>query len=184
MGWIGVDLFFVLSGFLVSGLLFNEIKNTGKVNPKLFLIRRGFKIYPAFYFFFFSTLAIRYLINDLMFPLPKILSEIFFLQSYLDNIWLHTWSLAIEEHFYIFIAILLWVLYKKGLILKKRIMISILLSIWVVLVGLRFGYCCLELVWFLVLGSWFLELTQWLNRTRLRPPCDERTVKVGIALGD
>ena len=49
-GWIGVDIFFVLSGFLVSGLLFNEQQRTGLVRVKNFLIRRGFKIYPSFYF--------------------------------------------------------------------------------------------------------------------------------------
>src|SRR3954471_20438531 len=49
MGWIGVDLFFVLSGFLVSGLLFAEYKKFGDIHPVRFLIRRGFKIYPLFY---------------------------------------------------------------------------------------------------------------------------------------
>ena len=50
-GWAGVDLFFVLSGFLVSGLLFREYKKTGTVRIGRFLIRRGFKIYPTFYIF-------------------------------------------------------------------------------------------------------------------------------------
>src|SRR5689334_20467843 len=56
MGWIGVDLFFVLSGFLVSGLLFAEYQKFGNIDTKRFLIRRGFKIYPAFYFSVFVTL--------------------------------------------------------------------------------------------------------------------------------
>jgi peptidoglycan/LPS O-acetylase OafA/YrhL len=50
-GWIGVDLFFILSGFLVSGLLFTEYKNTGSFRPGSFLIRRGFKLYPSLFFF-------------------------------------------------------------------------------------------------------------------------------------
>lgn len=50
IGWIGVDLFFVLSGFLVSGLLFKEYIKYGNIKPILFLIRRGLKIYPLFYF--------------------------------------------------------------------------------------------------------------------------------------
>ena len=55
-GWLfGVPLFFVLSGFLVSGLLFAEYKKSGTLNVKRFLIRRGLKIYPAFYFLIFST---------------------------------------------------------------------------------------------------------------------------------
>src|SRR5437867_3544975 len=49
-GWIGVDVFFVLSGFLVSGLLFADYKRYDHLFPIRFYIRRGFKIYPAFYF--------------------------------------------------------------------------------------------------------------------------------------
>ncbi len=49
LGWVGVDLFFVLSGFLVSGLLFREYQQDGQLLPGRFLIRRGFKIYPQFY---------------------------------------------------------------------------------------------------------------------------------------
>ena len=48
IGWIGVDLFFVLSGFLISGLLFREFRDTGSIDVKRFLIRRGLKIYPSF----------------------------------------------------------------------------------------------------------------------------------------
>ncbi|HXJ16319.1 MAG TPA: acyltransferase, partial [Candidatus Polarisedimenticolia bacterium] len=48
-GWAGVDLFFVLSGFLISGLLFTEYKKRGSIDFKRFFIRRGLKIYPAFY---------------------------------------------------------------------------------------------------------------------------------------
>ena len=45
-----VDRFFVLSGFLISGLLFSEYKATGAINLRRFWIRRGFKINPPFYF--------------------------------------------------------------------------------------------------------------------------------------
>src|SRR5262245_40410993 len=44
-GWVGVDLFFVLSGFLVSGLLFAEYARSGRISPWRFYVRRGFKIY-------------------------------------------------------------------------------------------------------------------------------------------
>ncbi len=49
IGWVGVDLFFVLSGFWVSGLLFREYKKTTKINFIRFFVRRGLKIYPLFY---------------------------------------------------------------------------------------------------------------------------------------
>src|SRR5579862_6467579 len=55
VGWIGVDLFFVLSGFLISGLLFSEYKKRHAISLKQFFIRRGLKIYPAFYVFLLLT---------------------------------------------------------------------------------------------------------------------------------
>ncbi|MGV3632340.1 MAG: acyltransferase family protein [Bacteroidota bacterium] len=50
-GWLGVDLFFVLSGFLVAGLLFAEYKKHGAIDLKRFLVKRAFKILPPFYVF-------------------------------------------------------------------------------------------------------------------------------------
>ena len=47
-GWAGVDLFFVLSGFLVSSILFREWQRSAKLHAGRFLVRRAFKIYPAF----------------------------------------------------------------------------------------------------------------------------------------
>jgi peptidoglycan/LPS O-acetylase OafA/YrhL len=49
MGFVGVDLFFVLSGFLISGLLYQEYHKRGAISFPQFFIRRGLKIYPAFY---------------------------------------------------------------------------------------------------------------------------------------
>lgn len=103
-GWVGVDLFFVLSGFLIASLLFREFNRDGKIDMKRFLIRRGFKIYPAFWLFLAATLAVRFMKKDIP-PLNDILGEVLFLQNYIGRIWGHTWSLAVEEHFYIGIAI-------------------------------------------------------------------------------
>ena len=47
-GWVGVDIFFVMSGYLVARLLFQEHARTGGISLKTFFVRRGFKIYPAF----------------------------------------------------------------------------------------------------------------------------------------
>lgn len=52
-GWIGVDLFFVLSGFPVGGLTLEEWRVTGKVDAIRFLKRRAFRIWPAYYLFLF-----------------------------------------------------------------------------------------------------------------------------------
>ncbi len=84
-GWIGVDLFFVLSGFLISGLLFSEYAETGTINLGRFLLRRGLKIYPAYYFFVLFWLP---------FNLHQLkLSDLFFMQSYFPGYWGHDSSL-------------------------------------------------------------------------------------------
>lgn len=47
-GWLGVDVFFVLSGFLIGSQLFKEISRTGRLDIKSFYIRRAFRIFPTF----------------------------------------------------------------------------------------------------------------------------------------
>ncbi|MFK7050319.1 O-acetyltransferase OatA [Flavobacterium columnare] len=102
MGWIGVDLFFVLSGFLVSGLLFKEYQKHNKIDGKRFLIRRGFKIYPIFYLFYILYL-IPFYSNNKILDFRKIATDLLFLQNYATG-WGYaypaSWSLAVEEHFY------------------------------------------------------------------------------------
>ena len=104
-GWVGVDLFFVLSGFLVSSLMFREHRRYGQVNLTRFLIRRGFKIYPAFWVFLAFSICVQCRLGYGP-SLKNVLGELLFLQNYLGAIWNHTWSLAIEEHFYLGIAAL------------------------------------------------------------------------------
>ena len=105
-GWAGVDLFFVLSGFLVSGLLFREWRRTGRVRAVRFLIRRAFRIYPAFYVYL-AVIAPVFLYLRLPLSAWALPTEVFFLQSYFyGNVFLgHTWSMAVEEHFYLLLAL-------------------------------------------------------------------------------
>jgi peptidoglycan/LPS O-acetylase OafA/YrhL len=105
-GWVGVDLFFVLSGFLISGLLYSEYKKRGAINYPRFFIRRGLKIYPAFFIMILVTFLARQIIG-LPNPGAAYLRELLFVQNYKIGIWQHTWSLGVEEHFYIFLPILL-----------------------------------------------------------------------------
>ncbi|MEZ0539747.1 acyltransferase family protein [Fibrella arboris] len=109
MGWIGVDLFFVLSGFLVSGLLFREYKKHGDIKPSTFLIRRGFKIYPIYYLMYAVYLIPLYLSHTI--STGKLLADLTFIQNYISG-WGYafeaSWSLAVEEHFYFGLALILW----------------------------------------------------------------------------
>lgn len=105
-GWIGVDLFFVLSGFLVSGILFAEWRTSGRVRLGRFLIRRAFKIYPQFYVLLAIT-TIPWVSSRLQTGPDEWIGELFFLQNYIGRIWPQTWSLAVEEHFYLALALLI-----------------------------------------------------------------------------
>jgi peptidoglycan/LPS O-acetylase OafA/YrhL len=135
VGWAGVDLFFVLSGFLISGLLFRELKVTGTLDLKRFLIRRGLKIYPAFYAFLVAMALLTAISWHQHFPWRIFLTAGLFVQNYSHDSALllkHTWSLAIEEHFYLLLAALF------AFLLPKRI--HAIPFIWV---GLMLG--CLAL---------------------------------------
>jgi peptidoglycan/LPS O-acetylase OafA/YrhL len=105
-GWVGVDLFFVLSGFLVSGLLFTEYKSRGRLGVGRFYMRRGWKIYPPF-FVLIAVTVLMTVREGLPIRQARLASELFFLQSYLPGLWHHTWSLAVEEHFYLLLPLAL-----------------------------------------------------------------------------
>ena len=99
-GGSGVDLFFVLSGFLVGGLLLKEYKNTGTLRVSAFIFRRGFKIWPAYYFF----LLLQVLSHS--HPLKSFLwQNVFHVQNYVGSSITHTWTLSLEEHFYLLLAL-------------------------------------------------------------------------------
>ncbi|WP_395334612.1 acyltransferase [Novosphingobium sp. BL-8H] len=101
IGWAGVDLFFVLSGFLIGGLLFSEYENEGGFRPGRFLIRRAFKIWPVLYSFILLQLLIR------QHPWQSYFFQcLFHVQNYFPTPLSQLWSLAVEEQFYLAFAIL------------------------------------------------------------------------------
>jgi len=106
----------VLSGFLIAGLLFKEYAAHGKIAFGRFFIRRGFKIYPPYYAMIFVTLLPLFFRMGNAKTLREVLPWLVYLQNYfytpVGAIWGHTWSLAIEEQFYLFIPLLLIVLTK------------------------------------------------------------------------
>lgn len=104
---MGVDLFFVLSGYLIGGLLFKEWQEQAKLNVKRFLIRRGLKIYPLFYAFLALTCCYRYAYQQPIWD-KNLLGELTFTRNFLGGFWAHTWSLCVEEQFYLLMAMLMW----------------------------------------------------------------------------
>ena len=105
-GWSGVDLFFVLSGFLIGRQLWQELARTGDVRLGRFLLKRGFRIWPL-YFVMLGFIAL------LKTPKPGWVDFVF-LTNYLPNAMGRSWSLSTEEQFYIAVPLLL-------LLFKRRI---------------------------------------------------------------
>jgi peptidoglycan/LPS O-acetylase OafA/YrhL len=105
-GWTGVDLFFVLSGFLISVQLFIQIQKGQPISFKQFFLKRFFRIVPAFLlvvglYFIFPFFREK----ESLPPLWKFLT---FTQNFGLNIkdfgtFSHAWSLCVEEHFYLFL---------------------------------------------------------------------------------
>lgn len=138
-GWIGVDLFFVLSGFLVSGLLFKEYQISGRIDAGRFLIRRGFKIYPSFIAMLVLTLILErtLLKNQITFPTLSYLTDLLFIHNYVGGRWAHTWSLDVEEGFYF----LLTAFFLVGIKLKKINLSTLLITYLILLIsGIAFRF--------------------------------------------
>lgn len=124
----GVDIFFLISGFLITYILLKEKEIYGKVNIKNFFLRRGLRVWPL-YFFLIAIAPL--LVNWIDVEKPHYLSNIFFYHNYYlidTQAWLfpfaHFWSICIEEHFY-----LVWP-FIIAFIPKKRLLSVLLLVIF------------------------------------------------------
>ena len=136
-GWMGVDLFFVLSGFLVSGLLFQEFESRGRVKFGRFLIRRGFKIYPAFYVFLAVCAYPNYIVSHAAFGWTAVICEALFVQNYGPAVFNHTWSLAVEEHFYLLLVLLFLILLRRNRTRPFQAMDVLALTLPVIVLAVR-----------------------------------------------
>lgn len=112
VGLTGVEIFFVLSGFLITTLLLKEKAQNGRVSLKNFYIRRVLRIVPVAYLFL-AVLAILNRIFDVHVPLISFVASLFYIrnltQYFGDTTWhcAHFWSLGIEEQFYLIFPFIL-----------------------------------------------------------------------------
>ncbi|MDO3431373.1 acyltransferase family protein [Rhizobium sp. CBN3] len=149
-GYIGVDVFFVISGFLISQILLTEIEATGRIDFLKFYARRARRILPALFAVIFATMPFAY-----YFLLPLELtdyansvgssllfgSNIYFHftaaqygePNTLLKPFLHTWSLSVEEQFYIAFPVLLLIVRRY---LKSRFLPCVLVA-----AALSFVFC-------------------------------------------
>jgi peptidoglycan/LPS O-acetylase OafA/YrhL len=124
-GWIGVDLFFCLSAFLLTRLLVNEYKQNEKINIKHFYIRRILRIWPL-YFFYIAVCLVYLQFADT--PKGHIALNLLGLSTFTYNfvyfllvpspilVFVHLWSISFEEQFY---AVIPWVVAKMMTITTK-----------------------------------------------------------------
>ena len=106
-GWVGVDLFFVLSGWLVGGLYWRELERFGDVGLGRFWARRWLRTIPAYLVALHLVFAAKWVLSDgaLAYD-PRYL---LFVQNYEAHMpyWGLSWSLCVEEHFYLALPLVL-----------------------------------------------------------------------------
>jgi peptidoglycan/LPS O-acetylase OafA/YrhL len=107
-GALGVQIFFVISGFLITTLLLKEKVKSGKISIKKFYIRRALRIFPVAYLFILIVFILDRLFQ-LKISTSDYLSALFYYKNYISTAWElnHFWSLSVEEQFYIFFPFLL-----------------------------------------------------------------------------
>ena len=161
-GFVGVDVFFVLSGFLITGLLVAEVQKTSEISLVQFYARRVRRLLPASALTMIATLLIGAMIlapheldsaghasRSAALNISNIFFDInagdYFAPNVKSNPLLHTWSLAVEEQFYLFWPLLL--LFSLGRC--KSIKVLVLFMSGLTLVSLLIG------VWFTAKGGTF-----------------------------
>lgn len=148
-GFIGVDVFFVISGFLITGILLRSI-NDGNYSIRHFYERRIKRILPALSLVLFvsTIVALTVYLPETLKNYGKSLASVsvfssnfffwksigYFAEPIEAQPLLHTWSLAVEEQFYIFYPLLLWLLAKRAINVRNTLLLiaagSLALSIY------------------------------------------------------
>ncbi len=175
-GYLGVDVFFVISGFLITGILLKELQQTGRISIARFYERRARRLLPALLVVIIASLPLAWhfllpseLINYAWSVLSSQLfgSNIFWhyslqeygAQSALLKPFLHTWSLAVEEQYYIVFPILLGLLFRYFrryllLVIAAGIVISLEFSVWMTTRDSSFSFYMLpSRFWELLAGA-------------------------------
>lgn len=130
-GYVGVDVFFVLSGYLITSLLVREIEGTGTLDLRGFYARRARRLLPALALVLLATVVIGYIVYSpneqrefarSALATAAYVGNLYFAllgRNYLGagaelNPLLHTWSLSVEEQFYLFWPLLIWLALSSG----------------------------------------------------------------------
>lgn len=139
-GFIGVDIFFVLSGYLITTLLLREFEQNGRISLPRFYVRRILRLVPALWTLLLCMLTLVWWRDREIFP--HVLREAAWSAAYLSN-WVqafnslemgyfsHTWSLSIEEQFYLlWPALLVWLVACGGARRALHVALALALAAW------------------------------------------------------
>jgi len=126
--WSGIDIFFVLSGFLIGRILITDLTTDGRLHFRSFFVRRAFRIFPAYYLVLTLSIllfshhpkgAFFYLFGsgDWAVLRPTVWTHYVYVNNYLypgnvPSVFSWGWSLCVEEHFYALLPPLLWLLFR------------------------------------------------------------------------
>lgn len=128
-GFVGVDVFFTFSGFLITALMIDEVDRTGQVNIQSFLRRRLYRIVPPVVLMLLITIPLSWLvrleyITDLPTQVAGVLGYVTNLyemltggnyeDQFIPHLFVHNWSLAVEVHFYLLWSFFLYRLAKRS----------------------------------------------------------------------
>lgn len=151
-GFVGVDIFFVISGYLITATIIDEIQRN-IFSIKSFYERRARRILPALYFVMLCTLPFAFFMmlpsalrsfSKSLIAVPLFTSNILFsFNSYFDvesqiNPLLHTWTLAVEEQYYALAPVLMLLAWKLGK--KKIIIIGLMLALTSLIISQLLNY--------------------------------------------
>ena len=190
-GFIGVDIFYVISGFLITGLLLKELNSNGRISLKAFYLRRSKRLLPASFLVLFVTAIFAWLVLP---PISRgsigrdLIATTLYISNYLFAWWqndyqnlnatpspfIHYWSLAVEEQFYIFWPLFIIALAKLKSARKFLIgfstvtIITFALGVWLTIVAPIWAFYSLPTrAWELSIGALIALLPALRRQSRL-----------------
>lgn len=164
-GWMGVDLFFVLSGYLIGGQLLAGIQRDGRVDFAGFYRRRAYRILPAY----LVVLGLYFLVPG--FREVQAIQPAWQFLTFTVNLWVdgsqrhafsHVWSLCVEEHFYLVFPVVAFVLARWASPRRLGVLLLALLAAGMIMRGYA---------WWLSAapsteapGVWEMDISQYMQR--------------------
>lgn len=143
-GGVGVHVFFVISGFLITFLMIKEERYRGKINVKYFYIRRILRIWPLYYFIVIIGIFLLPICFDFFhfngnLPLNLLFLNNFNVYNEAPNVAI-AWSVAIEEQFYLFWPLIFILFRNKNLLLLVSFVLFVFSLIFVVKTPYMYSY--------------------------------------------